>query len=109
VVPHVNLSAHCAETGHLVQSNLDQIPLRPGWNLLLKDVDSTAFETLMAESGDKRTAQVSYSGGMLGIMTPLAVHENDKERIGDLIKLFLEKRGMERGKNWTDLTIALPA
>jgi Uma2 family endonuclease len=78
-----------------MQLNFDQILLQPGHNLLLKNVDWATFEALMEELGDERTARVSYSGGILEIMTPLAVHEIDKALIGDLIKILLEEMNVD--------------
>ena len=78
-----------------MQLNFNQILLQPGQALLLKDIDWSMFEALLEELGDERAARVSYSGGMLEIMTPLAIHESDKELIGDLIKIVLEEMNLE--------------
>jgi Uma2 family endonuclease len=78
-----------------MQLNFNQILLQPGQTLLLKDIDWSMFEALLEELGDERAARVSYSGGMLEIMTPLAIHESDKELLGDLIKIILEEMNLE--------------
>lgn len=75
--------------------NFNQILLQPGQALLLKDIDWSTFESLLEELGDERAARISYSGGMLEIMTPLAIHESDKELIGDLVKIILEEMDLE--------------
>jgi Uma2 family endonuclease len=78
-----------------MQLNFNQILLQPGQALLLKDIDWSMFEALLEELGDERATRISYSGGMLEIMTPLAIHESDKELIGDLIKIILEEMNLE--------------
>jgi len=78
-----------------MQLNFNQILLQPGQALLLKDINWFTFESLLEELGDERAARISYSGGMLEIMTPLAIHESDKELIGDLVKIILEEMDLE--------------
>ncbi|MFO1433856.1 MAG: Uma2 family endonuclease [Candidatus Competibacteraceae bacterium] len=75
--------------------NLNQILFQPGQTLLLKDIDWSTLESLLEELGDKRAARISYSGELLEIMTPLAIHESDKELIGDLVKIILEEMDLE--------------
>jgi len=41
--------------------------------------------------GEKRTARLAYSQGVLEIMTPLPEHERVKVAIADLLKVFLEE------------------
>ncbi|MFH7029750.1 MAG: Uma2 family endonuclease [Heteroscytonema crispum UTEX LB 1556] len=70
---------------------LQQIIVKPGQEMLLKDVSWQQLENILEEMGERRTARISYSDGWLEIMVPLPEHEKDKEYIGDLVKILLEK------------------
>ena len=78
-----------------MQLELNQLIVPPGHQLLLKDVSWQMFEKILEELGETRAARVSYSKGMLEIMTPLAEHEDDKVIIGDLVKALLEELDIE--------------
>jgi Uma2 family endonuclease len=75
--------------------NFEQILRRPGQVLLLKDIDWPTFETVLKELGDERAARISYSQGMLEIMTPLAIHESDKKIIANMVEILLEEMNMD--------------
>jgi Uma2 family endonuclease len=49
------------------------------------------FEKILEELGENRAQRLSYSKGMLEIMTPLPEHETGKVMIGDLVKALLEE------------------
>jgi Uma2 family endonuclease len=70
---------------------LQQIIVKPGQQILLKDISWQQLENILEEMGDKRAARISYSDGWLEIMVPLPEHEKDKELIGDLVKILLEQ------------------
>lgn len=75
---------------------LEQIIVPAGQQLLLKDITWDEFETIadkFAEQGKK--ARFSYSQGWLELMSPLAVHEDDKNIISDLVKVLLEELEIE--------------
>ena len=78
-----------------MQLTFNQIVIPPGQNLLLKDIDWSTLEELLAELGETRAARISYSQGMLEVMVPLAEHEAGKEIIGDLVKVILEEWGID--------------
>ena len=78
-----------------MQLELNQLIVPPGHQLLLKDISWQMFEKILEELGETRAARVSYSKGMLEIMTPLAEHEDNKVIIGDLLKALLEELGIE--------------
>ena len=78
-----------------MQLAFEQIVLKPGQTLLLKDVTWQMFEKLLDFLGEKRATRLSYSQGMLEIMSPLAIHEDDKEIIGDFVKIILEELDIE--------------
>lgn len=70
---------------------LQQIIVKPGQQTLLKDISWQHLENILEEMGEKRAARISYSHGWLEIMVPLTEHEKDKENIGDLVKILLDK------------------
>lgn len=72
-----------------------RLEVPPGQKLLLRDVTWEEFETLLEELGEHRACRVAYEHGVLEIMTPLAGHEDDKEIIGDLVKILLDEQGRE--------------
>ncbi|WP_413175750.1 Uma2 family endonuclease [Anabaena azotica] len=70
---------------------LQQIIVNPGQQMLLKDISWQQLENILEEMGERRAARISYSDGWLEIMVPLPEHEKDKELLGDLVKLLLDK------------------
>jgi Uma2 family endonuclease len=74
---------------------LEQIVVPPGQQLILKDLSWQKFEEILAELGEKRAARVSYSKGILEIMTPLPEHEDDKTILANLIEIILEELNIE--------------
>lgn len=78
-----------------MQLELNQIIVPPGHQLLLKNVNWQMFEKILEEMGESRASRVSYSQGMLEIMTPLPEHEDDKVMIGDFVKVLLEELDIE--------------
>ncbi|MBN3926514.1 Uma2 family endonuclease [Nostoc sp. NMS4] len=70
---------------------LQQIIVKPGQQMLLQDISWQQLENILAEMGERRAARISYSHGWLEIMVPLPEHEKDKELIGDLVKILLDK------------------
>ena len=78
-----------------MQLAFNQIVMKPGQTLLLKDINWHTFETLLDELGETRAARLSYSKGMLEIIVPLAIHEISKELISDLVKILLEELDLE--------------
>lgn len=78
-----------------MQLSFKQILRQPGQNLLLKDISWAMFQQLLEDLGDERAARLSYSGGMLEIMTPLAIHESDKKIIGNLVEILLEEMKLD--------------
>ena len=70
---------------------LQQVIVKPGQQMLLKDISWQQLENILEELGEKRAARISYSNGWLELMVPLPEHEKDKEIIGDLVKILLEE------------------
>ncbi|MBD2338866.1 Uma2 family endonuclease [Calothrix sp. FACHB-156] len=70
---------------------LQQIIVKPGQQMLLKDVSWQQLENILAEMGEKRAARISYSHGWLEIMVPLPEHEKDKEIFGELVRILLDQ------------------
>ncbi|NJO76467.1 MAG: Uma2 family endonuclease [Leptolyngbyaceae cyanobacterium RM1_406_9] len=67
----------------------------PGHQVLLQDVSWSELEQILEELGEHRAARISYSSGVLEIMTPLPEHEDDKVIISDFVKILLEELGQE--------------
>lgn len=74
---------------------LNQIVVKPGQQLFLKDVNWQQFETILDELGDNRSARLSYSNGVLEIMVPLPEHEKDKSIIDYLVQILLEAKNID--------------
>lgn len=70
---------------------LQQIIVNPGQQMLLKDISWQQLEKILEEMGERRAARISYSDGWLEIMVPLPEHEKDKELIGELVRILLDK------------------
>ncbi|MEH2280348.1 MAG: Uma2 family endonuclease [Nostoc sp.] len=70
---------------------LQQIIIKPGQQMLFQDISWQQLENILLEMEEKRAARISYSDGWLEIMVPLPEHEKDKELIGDLVKILLDK------------------
>ncbi|BAZ50173.1 hypothetical protein NIES4103_27870 [Nostoc sp. NIES-4103] len=71
--------------------NLQQIIVKPGQQMLLKDISWQQLENILAELEGRSAIRISYSNGWLEIMVPLPEHEKDKELIGDLVKILLDQ------------------
>jgi Uma2 family endonuclease len=74
---------------------LKQLIVPVGHQLLIKDISWSTYKNILAEIGENRSDRVSYSQGMLEIMTPLPEHEVAKVIIGDFVKALLEELDME--------------
>jgi len=74
---------------------LNQLIVKAGHQLLIKDVSWPAYKRILAELGDNRSSRIAYSQGMLEIMAPLPEHEVAKVIIGDLVKALLEELDLE--------------
>ncbi|MEH2049887.1 Uma2 family endonuclease [Nostoc sp.] len=70
---------------------LQQIIVKPGQQMLLQDISWQQLENILTEMGERRAARISYSHGWLEIMVPLPEHEKDKEYIGELVRVLLDK------------------
>ncbi|CAK0757615.1 Uma2 family endonuclease [Gammaproteobacteria bacterium] len=78
-----------------MQFNLRQLEIPPGQRLIMHGLDWEAFEHALDELGEKRGSRVHYQNGILEIMSPLLLHESDKNIIGDLIQALLEELDRE--------------
>ncbi|MDJ0574947.1 MAG: Uma2 family endonuclease [Xenococcaceae cyanobacterium MO_234.B1] len=74
-----------------MQVALEKIIVKPGQQLLLQDISWQDLEEILEDLGEQRSSRISYSNGVLEIMVPLPEHEKDKEIIGDIVKILLEK------------------
>ncbi len=78
-----------------MQFTFNQIVISPGRAVLLKDINWSTFERILADLGEHRAARLSYSQGQLEIMVPLAEHESDKKIISNLVEILLEEFNLE--------------
>jgi Uma2 family endonuclease len=79
-----------------MQFNLDQLVIPAGHQVLLKNIDWQTFESIcdeLAKAG--KNLRFSYSKQWMELMSPLAVHEDDKGIISDLVKVLLEGLDIE--------------
>ena len=67
----------------------------PGHQALLTDVSWSELEEILEELGEQRSRRISYSNGILEIMTPLSEHEDNKALISDFVRILLEELGQE--------------
>ena len=74
---------------------LQNLSVPPGHQLLLKGLSWQGFEEILEELGESRASRLSYSNGILEIMTPLMGHETAKVLIGDLVKILLDEMGID--------------
>ena len=74
----------------MMKIDIQKIVVPPGHQVLLKDITWQEYEQILEELGEGRTSRISYSNGVLEIMTPSTEHEKDKEIIGDLVKMLLD-------------------
>ncbi|PMB07880.1 hypothetical protein CEN49_11590 [Fischerella thermalis CCMEE 5273] len=61
-----------------MQLALQQLIIPPGHQLLIKDVSWQRYKRILKELGEQRSCRVSYSHGIMEIMTPLPEHEAAK-------------------------------
>jgi len=78
-----------------MQLSLNQIIIPPGQKLFLKDINWQKFEAILDELGESRASRLSYNDGILEIMAPLAIHEDDKSIIGNFVEILLEELDIE--------------
>ncbi|MGF1485579.1 MAG: hypothetical protein ACFBSE_00515 [Prochloraceae cyanobacterium] len=70
-----------------MQLTLKQIIVSPAQQLLLKDISWQKLKNILEELGESRAAKISYSNGLLEIMTLLLEHEKDREIIGEIVNI----------------------
>jgi len=74
---------------------LNQLVIPPGHQALIENISWSELEQILAELGEQRSRRISYSNGLLEIMTPLAEHEDNKGFISDFVRIILEELGQE--------------
>jgi Uma2 family endonuclease len=73
---------------------VSQMRLAPGSAVIIPNVSWEEFESILQELGEKRSARVAYSKGMLEIMVPLPEHEIPRDLISDIVKILLKVKGI---------------
>ena len=74
---------------------LNKLIIPPGHQALIENVSWSELEQILAELGEQRSRRISYSNGLLEIMTPLPEHEYSKAFISDFVRIILEELGQE--------------
>ncbi len=91
-----------------MQFDLEQLVIPSGHQVLLKDVSWQDFEQLL-EAWEKtgKKSRIAYSQGWIEFMSPLAVHEDDKIILGNLVEILLEELDIEF-RNLGSITLKSP-
>ena len=74
---------------------LNKLIIPPGHQALIENVSWSELEQILEELGEQRSRRISYSNGLLEIMTPLPEHEYSKAFISDFVRIILEELGQE--------------
>jgi Uma2 family endonuclease len=74
--------------------------------ILLNPVSWKTFNCLLAELGEKRGQRLAYNAGILEIMSPLGIHENNNRFIDDLIRAIADELGLNL-KKFGSLTLRM--
>ncbi|KAM3114758.1 Uma2 family endonuclease [Phormidesmis sp. 146-33] len=77
---------------------IKNIVLEPGSVLTITDITWEKFEAILEELGEKRSARIAYSNGVLEIVSPLPAHERPNRIIGRIVTILLDARNLE----WED-------
>lgn len=78
-----------------MQLQLNQLDVKPGQRVLLRNISWNEFEQILDELGNSRASRLAYYRGMLEIMVPLAAHEDGKILISNLVEILLEELDIE--------------
>lgn len=78
-----------------MQLDLNQLIVPPGQHVMLQNITWEMFERFLEETEERRGTRIAYTEGMLELMSPLLVHEDDKNIIGDLVQTLLEELDIE--------------
>ena len=74
--------------------------------ILLNPVSWNTFNCLLEELGEQRGQRLAYDGGMLEIMSPLGIHENNNRFIESLIFVITDELGLNL-KKFGSLTLRM--
>ena len=61
----------------------------------LHDVSFRAYEAVLAMRGERSVPRITYSKGVLELMTPSRFHERDKTRFARLLEAWAEETGVQ--------------
>jgi Uma2 family endonuclease len=76
---------------NLTQSGVDN-------TIILKPVSWSTFNQLLKDLGDHRGQRLAYNCGILEIMSPLGIHENNNRLIESLILIMTDELGLNLKK-----------
>jgi Uma2 family endonuclease len=79
----------------MVTLQLRQLDVPPGQRLLIRHVQWSELESILAEMGDSRATRIAYSDGILEIRMPLPQHERTKSILSDAVKILLEELAID--------------
>jgi Uma2 family endonuclease len=78
-----------------MQLQLNQLEVKPGQRVLLRNISWNEFEQILDELGNSRASRLAYYKGLLEIMVPLTEHEDGKILISNLVEILLEELDIE--------------
>jgi len=78
-----------------MQLQLNQLEVKPGQRVLLRNISWNEFEQILDELGNSRASRLAYYKGLLEIMVPLTEHEDGKIFISNLVEILLEELDVE--------------
>ncbi|MDJ0728629.1 MAG: Uma2 family endonuclease [Crocosphaera sp.] len=79
----------------MVALQLKQLTVPSGQKVIFSPISWADFEEILTELGENRALRLAYDHETLEMMTPLPEHEDNKEILGDLIKIILEELNKE--------------
>ena len=77
---------------------IKNIVLEPGSVLTITDITWEKFEAILEELGEKRSARIAYSNGVLEIVSPSPIHEHSNRIIRHISTVLLDARNLD----WED-------
>jgi len=73
-------------------------PVKGENRVLLHSVSWQTFNQLLGELGNKRGQRLAYDDGILEVMSPLGIHENNNRFIDDLIRTIADELNLNLKK-----------
>ncbi len=77
---------------------IKNIVLEPGSVLTITDITWEKFEAILEELGEKRSARIAYSNGVLEIVSHSPAHKHSNRIIKHIVTILLDARNLD----WED-------